>query len=263
MTAASPRGLTGPQCPHEMASRLRAPSRARSACELKNEPIASASPARAPSPPPSIWVPTPPGVFGADPNAVSIGANATFGDLVAGRSAAASFEATGSTSRSRISTRHGDRARACADFDRGPRLFAPWGETSRGGVLDLVALSPVPRSAQRGVSVAIALTDKGRFAARVGDGFFAPLSASDEESLVRHVLPMAASIVVTTERGVRHANVRALLDLLAMIVKPMAPSRAPAPRPTTTATPRPASASSRPREGSRLPHRSSVASSDR
>jgi hypothetical protein len=101
------------------------------------------------------------------------------------------------------------------NFDRGPRVFASWGEMAGGGLLDLVALSPVPHSAQRGVSLAIVLTDKGRFAALIGQGFFSPLPASDEERLVRDILPKAASIVVTAERAVPIARVRELLDLLA------------------------------------------------
>src|SRR5437879_5955595 len=49
----------------------------------------------------------------------------------------------------------------------------------------------------------------------MGQGFFNPLTPSDDRRLVDEVLPKASSIVVTAERGVPIAKVRELLDLLA------------------------------------------------
>jgi hypothetical protein len=91
----------------------------------------------------------------------------------------------------------------------GVRLWASWGETDGGELLDLIALTPVSKAVKSSLAAVLAVTDKGTYFLAVGlpsDGHVA--SESDVERVKSEVVPKARAWVITAEAGVPLAKLR-------------------------------------------------------
>jgi hypothetical protein len=91
----------------------------------------------------------------------------------------------------------------------GVRLWASWGETEGGDLVDLVALTPVSKAVRSTLAAVLAVTDKGTYFLAVGllsDGHVA--SEADVARLKSEVVPKARMWVITAEAGVPLAKLR-------------------------------------------------------
>lgn len=96
------------------------------------------------------------------------------------------------------------------------RLWASWGDTEGGDLLDLVALTPLSQAARSTTTGVLAVTDKGTYFLAVGmpsSGLV--VTDSDVSRIKKEIVPKAAVWVITAEAGVPLEKLREPLGWIA------------------------------------------------
>jgi hypothetical protein len=197
-------------------------------------PSATASEAPAPvasAPAPPIETAAPPAPPPSEPPK-PFAANATFKDVVAALRRAGDSHVVGDCifKGDTIATYDGSPALADPPADLEPLFASPprsgfdapgiklvtsWGSTEGGGWLDLVALTPVPKSVHGGVTAVIFATDKGLYFGAVGHAVDAkPLDAGTMARVKSEILPKAKVVVVSAEGDAPLSRVKEALALV-------------------------------------------------
>ena len=90
-----------------------------------------------------------------------------------------------------------------------PRLWASWGDTEGGDLLDLVALTPVSKAVRNTTTGVLLVTDKGTYLRVLGIGAGGePMAETDIARLKRDIVPRAQAWVITAEAGVALESLR-------------------------------------------------------
>lgn len=193
--------------------------------------IACSSPEAAPTAPTAATAA--PAPAGAPVGARSYPESATFGELVSalradpsekpGRSCLLSatgpltFEAPVAAGRPEIPDPPADLDALLAGPPSGSlRLWASWGESDGGDLLDLVALTPVSRVIRSTITPVFVLTNKGTYFLALGMAGQAKLiTPEDLPKLKTGVVPRASAWVLTAEAGVPLGRFREPLTWIA------------------------------------------------
>lgn len=96
------------------------------------------------------------------------------------------------------------------------RLWASWGDTEGGDLLDLVALTPLSQAARSTTTGVLAVTEKGTYFLAVGmpsSGLV--VTDSDVSRIKKDIVPKAAVWVITAEAGVPLEKLREPLGWIA------------------------------------------------
>lgn len=96
------------------------------------------------------------------------------------------------------------------------RLWASWGDTEGGDLLDLVTLTPISRAARSATTAVLAITDKGTYFLAVGmpsSGLV--VTDSDISRIKGEIVPKAAVWVITAEAAVPLEKLREPLGWIA------------------------------------------------
>ena len=89
------------------------------------------------------------------------------------------------------------------------RLWATWGETEGGDLLDLVALTPVSKVIRSGVTPVIVVTDQGSYFMALGmAGEGKLITPEDIVRIKAEIVPRATTWVLTAEAGVPLSRLR-------------------------------------------------------